>query len=243
MSAGEPAEPAEPGDPAGAHEPRTVAHSQTLDRGLRVLELLAEGRPASVADVATALGLHRSIVYRSLRTLEEHRLAVRQADGRYVAGVGLVGLARSVAADLRSVAAAELSPLAEAVGATAFLVVPDGDEAVTVETVEPRRTVAHVAYKPGLRHALDHGAPGLAVLAGRPPVPGERDEVTAARARGWARSTGEVLAGMSSIAAPVVTSRGVLGSVALVFVAGDLDEEAAARLVCGAAAAVAAAAP
>lgn len=218
-------------------------HSQTLDRGLRVLELLAEGRPASVVEVAAALGLHRSIVYRILRTLQEHRLAVRRDDGRYAAGTGLVALARSVAADLRSVAAAELSALAESAGATAFLVVPDGADVVTVETVEPRRTLAHVAYKPGLRHPLDRGAPGLAVLAGRPPQHGERPEVALCRERGWARSTGEVLTGMSSIAAPVTGHRGVAGAVALVFLAGDLDEEATAALVRRAAAAVAAALP
>jgi DNA-binding IclR family transcriptional regulator len=218
-------------------------HSQTLDRGLRVLELLAEGEPATVAEVAAALGLHRSIVYRILRTLEEHRLVARRDDGRYAAGTGLVALARSVAADLRSVAAAELSQLADAAGATAFLVVPDGSDVVTVETVEPRRTVAHVAYKPGLRHPLDRGAPGLAVLAGGPPRPGERPEVTAARERGWARSRGEVLPGMSSLAAPVVDGGRALGAVALVFVAGDLDEQVAAGLVTRAAAAVAAALP
>jgi DNA-binding IclR family transcriptional regulator len=221
----------------------TPPPSQTLDRGLRVLELLAEGRPASVAEVAAALGLHRSIVYRIVRTLEEHRLAARRDDGRYAAGTGLVTLARSVAADLRSVAAAELSQLADAAGATAFLVVPDGDDVVTVETVEPRRSVAHVAYKPGLRHPMDRGAPGLAVLAGQPPRRGERAEVALCRERGWARSSGEVLAGMSSLAAPVVTGRGVLGAVALVFVAGDLDEPTAAGLLTRAAAAVAATLP
>ena len=221
----------------------TAPPSQTLDRGLRVLELLAEGRPASVAEVAAALGLHRSIVYRIIRTLEEHRLADRRDDGRYAAGTGLVALARSVAADLRSVAAAELSQLADAAGATAFLVVPDGADVVTVETVEPRRTVAHVAYKPGLRHPLDRGAPGLAVLAGGPPRPGERAEVTTARRVGWARSRGEVLPGMSSLAAPVVAGGRALGAVALVFVAGDLDERAAAGLVTRAAAAVTAALP
>ena len=35
---------------------------------------------------------------------------------------------------------------------TAFLVVRSGDEAVTVATVEPQDSTAHVVYRPGTRH-------------------------------------------------------------------------------------------
>ena len=57
--------------------------SQTLDRGLRVLELLADS-PAgrTVADLAAELDVGRAVVYRLVATLEEHRLASRDADGR-----------------------------------------------------------------------------------------------------------------------------------------------------------------
>ena len=49
--------------------------SQTLDRGLRILEhLAAVGSPQPIADIGSALGLHRSITYRLLRTLEDHHL-------------------------------------------------------------------------------------------------------------------------------------------------------------------------
>jgi DNA-binding IclR family transcriptional regulator len=86
---------------------------------------------------------------------------------------------------------------------TAFLVVRDGDEALTLDVVEPRRTDVHVAYRPGTRHAVDRGAPGLALLAAAPAVPGERAEVTRARARGWATTRSEVLDGMAALAVPV----------------------------------------
>ena len=46
---------------------------------------------------------------------------------------------------------------------TAFLVVRSGDEAVTVATVEPQDSTAHVVYRPGTRHPVDRGAPGLAL--------------------------------------------------------------------------------
>jgi DNA-binding IclR family transcriptional regulator len=197
--------------------------SQTLDRGLRTLELVAGHRtPMTVAEVAERLGLHRSIAYRMLRTLEDHRLVRRDAQNRFSAGAGLAVLAREVFPTLQSLALPELSLLANEVGKTAFLVVRQGDEAVTVAVVEPRQSGAHVAYRPGMRHDVGRGAPGLALLAGSPPVAGERPEVTLARSRGWVATRAEVLDGMSAVAAPVIDPRGAChGAVAVVFVTDD----------------------
>ena len=59
----------------------TVALSQTLDRGLACLDFVAASeRAVSVEATAAALGLHRSIVYRLLRTLERRRLIERDAE-------------------------------------------------------------------------------------------------------------------------------------------------------------------
>ena len=99
---------------------------------------------------------------------------------------------------------------------TAFLVVADGDEAVTIDSVEPTSLNAHVAYRPGTRHPIDRGAPGLALLAGRKPVAGERTEVSHAREVGWARSEAEVIAGMASVAVPIEDQ----GAIAVLWLAG-----------------------
>ena len=196
----------------------TVAPSQTLDRGLACLDLVAVAdRPVSVDAAAAALGVHRSIVYRLLRTLELRRLVERDRDGDYVPGPYLAVLSRSVRRSLRSAAAPVLASLAERLHMTAFLVVADGDEAVTIDSVEPRSLDAHVAYRPGTRHPIDRGAPGLALLASRPPLAGERPEVTAAREQGWAQSESEVIPGMVSVAAPI----GGEGSVAVLWPAGN----------------------
>lgn len=216
-------------------------HSQTLDRGLRILEVLAAADgPRSIADLTRAISVHRSIVYRMVRTLEDHRLITRRSDGLYELGLGLSALARSVNAALQAAALPELSDLANDVGMTAFMVVPDGEEAVTLLSIEPRHSRVHVAYRPGARHPTDHGAPGIAILAGRPPLPGEDPKVTAARVEGWAYSYGEVLAGMRSVAAPVVDRRGeVPASVAVVYVADEVDRGELGRRVIAAAVAVA----
>lgn len=193
--------------------------SQTLDRGLRVLELLADQeRPLSSVQIAAALEVHRSIAYRIVRTLEDHRLLQRRSDGCWELGVGLVVLARSVSPTLHTAATPELADLANDLGMTAFLSVADRDECVTVLTVEPRHSQVHVAYRPGVRHPIDRGGPGLALLAGAPPRPGERPEVATARTTGYALTSGEVVPGLSSVAAPVVPADGVVvASVAVLF--------------------------
>jgi DNA-binding IclR family transcriptional regulator len=196
----------------------TVALSQTLDRGLACLEFVAASDHAvSVDDTAAALGLHRSIVYRLMRTLERRHLVERDAEGDYLGGTYLAVLSRSVRRSLRAASAPVLADLAEALQMTAFLVVADGDEAVTIDSVEPTSLAAHVAYRPGTRHPIGRGAPGLALLAGRPPLRGERAEVARAREVGWAESEAEVIAGLASIAVPIDDQ----GAIAVLWLAGN----------------------
>lgn len=167
--------------------------------------------------------MHRSITYRMLRTLEDHGLIGRDDQGRFQAGAGLAVLAGRFTPALRAVAGRHLLKLAVATDKTAFLVVRHGDEAVTIEVVEPPAAAAHVSYRPGLRHPITKGAPGIALLAGEPPSAGERPEVTAARALGWATSTSEVIQDFRAVAAPVVDTAGVCrGAIAVVF-AGSTD--------------------
>ena len=211
----------------------TVALSQTLDRGLACLEFVAASdRAVSVDETAGALALHRSIVYRLMRTLEMRRLVERDADGDFLPGPYLAVLSRSVRRTLRAAAAPVVANLAEDLQMTAFLVVADGDEAVTIDSVEPRSLNAHVAYRPGTRHPIDRGAPGLALLAARPAQIGERPEVTLARGRGWAHSEAEVIAGMASVAAPIADQ----GAVAVLWLAGaQVSADAVGRQVAAAA--------
>lgn len=211
------------GLPTGRDDAERPA-SQTLDRGLRVLEHVSESAgPLTVAQIAREVGMHRSITYRMLRTLEAHGLLARDAHGRYQPGAGLTVLAGRFTPHLRAIAGRHLSHLAGATEKTAFLVVRHGEEAVTIEVVEPLATAAHVSYRPGLRHPVDRGAPGIALLSGEAPRSGERREVTLARTRGWASSDGEVIDGFRAVAAPVIDPTGACrGALALVF-AGDVD--------------------
>ncbi|MCW2698033.1 MAG: Transcriptional regulator, IclR family [Modestobacter sp.] len=220
----------------------SAPQSQTLDRGIRVLEHLATlGTPQPIGEIAAALGLHRSIAYRLLRTLEDHRLVERDPAGHYRLGLGLAGLARGVRADLQSAALPQLTALVAELGMTAFLVVRAGDETVTVASVEPYDTAAHVVYRPGTRHPVGRGAPGIALLMTEPPSSDDRAELARARRDGWASSHGEVIPGMRSIAAPVLgPDGGARAGLAVVFVDDGADVERIGRAVADAAGRVAA---
>ena len=208
-------------------------HSQTLDRGLNVLRVLA-GDPdgLSVTELAAELDTHRAGIYRLLGPLVAHRLAVRGADGRYTLGLGLLELASAVRSRLQEVAVRELRVLADELHATTALTIRDGDEAVVAAVLEPSGTAMHIAYRPGLRHPVDRAAPGLAILSGDPPLAGERAEVAVARERGWAQSTGEILPGATGVASPIlVAGRETEASISAVWVDPRDPEQVAAHVV------------
>ncbi|RBY83911.1 IclR family transcriptional regulator [Geodermatophilus sp. TF02-6] len=215
----------------------SAPQSQTLDRGIRILEHLATvSTPQPIAQIGQAVGLHRSITYRLLRTLEDHQLVERDPAGHFRLGLGMVGLARGVRTDLQSAALPRLDALVAQLGMTAFLVVRAGDEAVTVATVEPHDSPAHVVYRPGIRHPVDRGAPGLALLLPEAPSAEDRTELRDARRLGWATSRGEVIPGVRSVAAPVLgPDGGARAALAVVFVDDAADTTWIGRSVAGAA--------
>ncbi|MFW3171630.1 IclR family transcriptional regulator [Geodermatophilus sp. CPCC 206100] len=217
--------------------------SQTLDRGIRILEhLAAVGTPQPIGEIGHALGLHRSITYRLLRTLEDHQLVERDAAGHVALGLGIAALARGVRTGLQAAARPRLDQLVAELSMTAFLVVRAGDEAVTVTSVEPHDSPAHVTYRPGTRHPVGRGAPGLALLVPEAPSPEDRPELVAARRTGWATSRGEVIPGMHSVAAPVLGPDGrARAALAVVYVDGSIDVARIGRAVAAAAAEVGAA--
>lgn len=191
---------------------------QTLDRGLTVLEVLAAAmHPMTLSDLASCLNLHRSIVYRLVRTLQHHHL-VAHTPGGYMLGTRTNSLGRTALPIIQQAAKPEIARLAFRVGLSAFLVIRDGREAVTLVSVEVESTWLHHVYGPGVRHPLIIGSPGLAVLAGNPAVDGERHEVTRGRREGHVTTFGEVIPNQGTLAAPVYAgSEEAIGSVAITF--------------------------
>jgi DNA-binding IclR family transcriptional regulator len=206
--------------------------SQTLDRGLRVLDALAAAPGGlTVTELSARLEVNRTVVYRLVSTLEQHALLRRDAKGRLHLGLGVLHLAAAVQPVLRDLAAPILRELAEAVGCTAHLTVSDGDEALALAVVEPSWTDFHVSYRVGSRHPLGVGAAGRAILLGREPGPSSP---------AWVVTVGELQPGARGLAVPVRHVEGLEASVGVVTMS-ELDEQALGARVAEAADRVAAA--
>lgn len=208
-------------------------HSQTLSRGIRVLEVLADADgPVSIAALAAELDVHRSIVYRLLRTLEDHRLVRRDTTGVEL-GIGLVDLAHGVARDLRAVSMHELTAAANELAMTAYVSVLDAGECVTLLSAEPINESTTIAYKPGARHPISAGADGVAMqmqldedqLVGEAAEPWQRSRRAEALARGYAESLGEVVRGLRAIAVPLVVPHRPPAAIAAVYVESELPTD------------------
>lgn len=198
--------------PAGEHTPKVELDSgmsKTLHHGLAILEVLSRHpHGLSTSDLADAVGVHRTVAHRLVRTLEAHRLCRRDDAKRVTLGAGLVTLAEPVEQDLRTVARPVMEELAERTRATVHLVLRESETEVrALVVVEPRNAQVHVAFRPGQVHPIDRGSAGLAMLAALPSAPGERPEVEQARTRGYAVTRGEVVSTVYGISALIPRRR------------------------------------
>lgn len=218
--------------------PSQVAGSKTIDTGLRLLEVLRDHPDGlTITELAHATDVHRNAVSRHLTALGNHRLVARIGN-RFTLGLGIVELNAAVRHRLRGAAASALQELADTCHATAFITVLDTDDqqAVVLTVAEPRGSRIHVAYRAGNRHPADRGASGIAILAGRPPQPGEPVSIEKARAVGYSVTAGELQPGAWGVAAPIsVAGRPAEASVGVVTI-GDREENHIAPLVLTAAA-------
>jgi DNA-binding IclR family transcriptional regulator len=201
----------------------TAETSQTLDRGLKVLKLLADtDHGLTVTELSQRLGVNRTVVYRLLATLEQHALVRRDLGGRARVGLGVLRLGRQMHPLVREAALPALRSLAEDVGATAHLTLVDGAETLAVAVAEPTWTDFHVAYRPGFRQPLDRGAAGQAILAARRHATGDP---------GYTVTDGEPDTGACGAAAPLLGVTGIEGSVGVVMLADRVPERVGPRVV------------
>jgi len=210
--------------------------SQTLDRGLTVLSLLAErGDGLTAAELAEQLDTARAVVYRLLRTLESHRL-IGRVGTRYVLGIGIAELASHLRPSLQATVLPILRRLSQQTDSTALLSVADADQALILLTEEPPQSMFHLALRQGSRHPLDLGSDGIAILAGRPPAGTDSKAVQQARQRGYALSVDTFQPGVVGVAAPIKTSDWATASVGVVQLGAKVSDPAVLDLVMSAAA-------
>jgi len=175
----------------------------TIDKGIRVLEVVAERGPSSLAELVQATGLSRATAHRLARSIEAHGLLRRTADGRFALGLRLVGLGRAAAdaLPLAEAAAPALAALRDATGESAQLYVREGDHRVCVASLESPHGLRTIVAM-GAALPLDRGSAGH-ILAG---------ELGAA---GWVESVEERELGVASVSAPVLLGDEVAAAVSV----------------------------
>jgi DNA-binding IclR family transcriptional regulator len=213
----------------GGKDPREGRYIvPALARGIEVLELLAASREAvAPSDMARALGIPRSTVFRLLQTLEAYGLIGRTEHGnafRLGPGVTRLGFAWLASLDVTEAGRAPLEALRDRTGHSCHLAVRDGAEAVVVLRA-PGRGALTGSFSVGTRVPTHASVLGRMLLMDLPEAelralfPGEplrafspqtpttlaalKARIAEDRARGHGVSEGYFESGVSAVAAPV----------------------------------------
>jgi DNA-binding IclR family transcriptional regulator len=143
---------------------QALAGTQTLVRGLEVLDAVAQGA-TTLAELATAIGLTRSTTHRLAATLVERRyLDFSRGDG-YTLGPKLLelGYVTGRRMELPRVAREHLETLSASTGDTVHLGVLDGSRALYLDKIAGSRRV-EVSSRIGERQPLRSTGLGKALI-------------------------------------------------------------------------------
>jgi IclR family pca regulon transcriptional regulator len=121
---------------------REMRYSQSLERGLAILECFAPERPVwGIAEMADELGMSRSTTHRYVITLVELGYLVRDASRRYRLRLGVIdlGLSALSSTSLRVLARPYLEELGRRASYTVAVAVLDGPDVLCVERIRGGR--------------------------------------------------------------------------------------------------------
>jgi len=143
---------------------------ESVDRALRLLTVVANGKPVTVSAAAEELGVARSTAHRLFAMLEHHGY-VRQDElsKAYIAGQQTlrIGLAAVRDLDIRGVAHPHLEALRDQFDETPHLTILDGGTALVIDSLESRQPL-RVGSHIGVEMPLERTASGRALLAAMP---------------------------------------------------------------------------
>lgn len=171
---------------------------------LRTVEELSR-HPLGVSELSRALGLPKTTVHRSLKTLAHAgwvRLSNTDGTKWVLTSRSLtVGLAGSVEGNLRELATSELTRLRDATGETIHLVIPDSPDLVVVARVDGTNSLR--TFLPlGIHAPLYTTASGRALLAAM-----SDDEVAQALDAGFDQFTPRTLHDRAEVVAEIERTR------------------------------------
>lgn len=145
-----------------------VAGAQLLVRAIKLLFYLREReQPVTASELAEALGIPSSNVYRLVHTLELSGLVERSGRGRITLGLGFLDLGRALEQRLQSEIAPAALPvmraLTAAIDETTLMTMPTGLRAICVLVVDSSRPI-RLSFATGRVLPLQTGASGKVLL-------------------------------------------------------------------------------
>ncbi|MFJ6661265.1 IclR family transcriptional regulator [Streptomyces sp. NPDC091377] len=198
---------------------------QSVDRAVSILQVLAAQGPCGVTEIAEALGIHKSTVFRLLATLESRGMVEQKSErGRYRIGYTVVELAggASKVNDLSALSHPVCQELAAAVGDTVNVAIREGDDVISIDQAigasimsidwVGRRTPIHAtsAGKLFLAHMTPDEVEDIFAKGQQKHTPHTivdpaslAAELDGVRERGYAVSLEEHEIGLAAIAAPI----------------------------------------
>lgn len=220
------------GRPKAFHDKTDQNTVQSLDRAMRLLEILAASSGLSLSDLAAQSAQAPATVYRALVTLQSHGIVEIEEPGQlwHVGG----GAFRIGSAFLRRTKVVErarqpMDALMRATGETANLGVESGDEVLFLSQVETHEAI-RAFFPPGTKGPMHVSGIGKALLAWYPedrvrgilkrrgqekftPLSITSDtallrDLAQTRARGYSIDDQERAQGMRCIAAPIFNAHG-----------------------------------
>ncbi|MEW5961623.1 MAG: IclR family transcriptional regulator, partial [Chloroflexota bacterium] len=141
---------------------------RAVDRGIRVLSVLSDGKPRTLTELSEEIALNSSTTFRLLATLAYHHYVEREGQtGVYRLGLACLELARAylVGNDLRQAALPQLEKLRDDSTETVHLGVLDKMEVVYLEKLHGLHAVGLMTSRVGGRSPAYCTGLGKALLA------------------------------------------------------------------------------
>jgi DNA-binding IclR family transcriptional regulator len=229
-----------------------VTGTQLLDRTVGVIKLLGEfgEQGARMSEIAESLGLKTSTAHRIVTALERHGLIERErSTKRYRLGLALFALGATAAdgTGLRKLCRPALLRLAGETGDTVFLMARSGLNVVCVDRQEGTYVLDSLTGHIGGQIPMGVGPASEAILAFLPEDEAEaiieanaslytryhdlsankiRSRLPQIRAQHYALDHGELVAGISALAVPILPpKRDAVASIALNMTSARLGTE------------------
>jgi len=227
-----------------------MANAKTLEKGLKLLEELAESaKGLTVVELAERIGVHKTSTYRYINSFLDMGYVQSDGDGRYNLGNKILELGSQLLRrmPLRETAHPFLVKLSADTQKTVHLCVLDGHDVVYIDKVESQKTLPIMsrigsrapAYCTGVGKALLSGIPTdqLVSLLREFPLTKRTpttitdpiqllEEIKITAERGYAIDNGEHEEGIKCFAALIREYGGdIVGAVSLTGLKRDFDEE------------------